>query len=497
MAAFTIIELIVAFAIMTMLIALVLWGVQKVRAAAARTQCIQNMKQISLAVQAFHDRHDRMPVYNGIFPYSTATNDTSQGGNTYAVYGSYYVHLLPYLEQMPLYQSIRDDVLRVTNTGKATGSEPGTPRIPGVLVTPAVAGTSAVYDYTGLTYNPGVAATYNNYNTAYANWSATATKTEVITYTQSPQSKNGAVIWVANISYTYSPAAPSKTPDAGTGTSSGWFNASGQRVNPPLISAATSGTPAYYNPAEVPAGAAKNLYSSTFKREHRGKVISTLICPSDPSPGSDPNASSPGQVYANNADASPWATTNYLGNWNVLTTGNAAKGYKALPRNSDSIGDGLSNTVLLAEGYAWCDGVGRTALVAFHEKDPIQGVQNGGMTGVDGAHNFGLTYALNANKIQAGSRSAVTVTAPYGYPNPSGSPELIFEYQITPRPLSVAQCPQGVDCCNAMTVQTGHVAGLNVAMSDGSVRTLRAGLSLDTWRCLVLPNDGVPIQGDW
>ena len=94
---FTLIELLVVIAIIAILVGLLLPAVQQAREAARKTQCKNNLKQIGLALQNYHDTFETLPMgYCAALPWVDGATDTDNGWGWSAM-------ILPQLDQAPLY----------------------------------------------------------------------------------------------------------------------------------------------------------------------------------------------------------------------------------------------------------------------------------------------------------------------------------------------------------------------------------------------------------
>jgi prepilin-type N-terminal cleavage/methylation domain-containing protein/prepilin-type processing-associated H-X9-DG protein len=102
---FTLIELLVVIAIIAVLISLLLPAVQSAREAARRAQCINNLKQIGLALHNYHSS-------NNVFPLGGSNNaDTLAQNPPYSDWCNWGAQtlMLPYMEQAPLYNAVNFD----------------------------------------------------------------------------------------------------------------------------------------------------------------------------------------------------------------------------------------------------------------------------------------------------------------------------------------------------------------------------------------------------
>jgi prepilin-type N-terminal cleavage/methylation domain-containing protein len=154
---FTLIELLVVIAIIAILIGLLVPAVQKVREAAARTQCFNNVRQIGLAVHDYTNSHgSQLP------PITTATNSSPRGPYN----GSFHFTLLPFLEQDALYKA---GLTAPANTWSAsTGLGGGQPTVLYMMIKPYICPADFTITTAGTPTNRGADWRATSYSANYA-----------------------------------------------------------------------------------------------------------------------------------------------------------------------------------------------------------------------------------------------------------------------------------------------------------------------------------------
>src|SRR4051812_34475175 len=127
--AFTLIELLVVIAIIAILIALLVPAVQKVREAAARTQCQNNIKQMSLACHSYHDNHKKLPY--------------ARKNDWWDAY-TWFENVLPYIEQSASFNGFND--LLTPGTANASGPTKFNARTTVIIVAYCPSDTGPIFD---------------------------------------------------------------------------------------------------------------------------------------------------------------------------------------------------------------------------------------------------------------------------------------------------------------------------------------------------------------
>ena len=158
---FTLIELLVVIAIIAILIALLVPAVQKVREAAARTQSTNNVKNIVLSFQGFHDANKRLP-FNGVTANTTSAgvsySPTAVGGSYPS--GSWGFQITPYMDQTPIFTN--GATATTTAAGIAAYMCPGRGRPSWIAGGTARGGMWSCFFYNGYMNGSGFAASVPN-----------------------------------------------------------------------------------------------------------------------------------------------------------------------------------------------------------------------------------------------------------------------------------------------------------------------------------------------
>jgi prepilin-type N-terminal cleavage/methylation domain-containing protein len=181
------------------------------------------------------------------------------------------------------------------------------------------------------------------------------------------------------------------------------------------------------------------------------RVVKTYLCPMDPSVAN-------GMCQTTYAGANEWAAGCYAGNYLVFGNPAAANDAQGAARIPSSFPDGTSSTVLFTDIYGTCGWTGD--LTFMH-----------GSLWADANHIWRPTFCTNSPDR----------TTTVGY-------NACYKFQVR---------PDWQTQCSPDRAQSGHAAGTNVCLADGSVRFVSEGVSPQTWAQACDPRDGVPLPADW
>jgi len=449
--AFTLIELLVVIAIIAILIGLLLPAVQKVREAAARTQCINNFKQIGLAT------HNYASAYQNALPALTSDVLKPKFG---AYNGGIFLTLLPFIEQEVLFNN---GALQVPATTWA-GPIPPVTIVGGQPVYPFAAGANPfsggagnpIYNQPMKVYMCPADATittgYSNNQTNTNTSNITATNPYYVQWAASSYAANFQVFGVVN-SYAF-------------GGTSG--NSAG----------------AAFNIGNIPDGNSNTVFY--------GEVFSGCGV-----------GSSEGSLWAypgiSNYSGTQYSNPNFP---NLAPNAPAAYAGQYPPVGANGLG--YTDSATYTSGYWWAPVMANSSQVSTL---PVQGFSSPN-AGVNGSiFQYNGQYGFPSATIPAGSTLVpITANAPGSQTGPGGQgPATSPPWNVTTYGTAGYQtywdAPPQVGIiqsqCDKSRLQSFHTAAVIVGLGDGSARLVNGTVSQSTWYSAISPADGNPLGSDW
>ncbi len=460
-AAITLMELLVVVGILGVLMAMLLPGIAATRETARMVHCKNNLKQLALAVISHNNHRDRMPKFwdDGVLRQVYTMNRDRDGrrqGETVEVThlgssgikGNWFVQVLPYVDEAMLYDYIAS---ANSKSYRQVLVDPGYPAVP------------ASPDY-----KPGRAE-----RPADPNHEKESNCPKRQVFDEVPPNDVEE-----NVGYDYEfPNPPPRYH---------WEPPSCPKIPDPLP---------YLPPIAGQGTAGKPGKPPTYRLEYMGldaiadKVFNVLLCPSDPSTSNSYTAKWPSPwPYETIKAGRPWSVSNYQPNWHAFSSVSGDATPEEMPANPldydpdayrsralaakfyspgsdcppsalEKLTDGVSNTILFGEAYAFCNRANRLALWGQSDwrHDQSRNAQSLPTS------SFGLSWT----QWEAGQKDHEYL--PYGR---SGA-----ENNLTPANTWMFQSRPRLDRCIPVRIQAMHYGGLNVALADGAVRTINPDIS--------------------